>query len=542
MATPQVESSEERFKRYQAAKNRSDLWEEDLERAYKLALPVRDRFDNPTPGDTRTNRIFDTTAVQGVQSFANNIQSIILPPGKRWTNFESGEDVPEDEKQSVDVQLQGINNKIFKYLRSSNFDLVANEALQDMAISTGVILFNEGTIEQPFEFSCAPMSSLAFEPGKNGVIENVWRKWRLTVDQIKKQWPDAVIPNEISNKNGKSPIDLIEGSIHYPNNPIDQQWFYYVQVVSGQKDIISEFMEFSPWIAFRFRVAPGETLGFGPVLLALNAIQTLNKMAEFELKIAQFRAFPPYTAPNTATMNPYTMRLEPGSIIPIEPNFVGQRPIDLLPVSGDANFGQLSVENLQQQINDILFAEPLGPPQGPNATATEVSIRQQNWLRKSTAAFGRMQVELVKPIMDRALRILRKKGLIDPIVINNKEILEVDGANLGIKFESPLSEVQKQEDFQRMETLIQAMQQLIAPQAPIIALDMAQLPLWMAEKLNVDLELVKSAPAIQDRMGELFQANQQQQQQQAVASGQQLPPTPEPPQDQIFNSQPIQGS
>ena len=539
-----IEDADTRWKRYVRSRDHLNLWQDIIEDAYELTLPVRNRFDKPTPGEPRTNRAFDSTAVRGVKSFSNNIQSILTPPFKRWGTLIPGHNVSDNQKEAVETQLEAINDKIYRYFDQSNFAVTINESYQDMSISTGILIMNEGTVEKPFEFRCVPFADVAFEEGTHGKLENFWRLWEIPVRQLRDNWPDANLTDDLQRKLESAPhtlVRFIEGTITYPQNDEGKQIFYYLQLEEGQTDMIQEWMDFNPWNALRMNVVPGDIIGWGPVLTNLNSIQVLNKMAEFELKIASFRAFPPYTVPNAGTMNPYTMRIEPGAFVPIEPNFVGQKPIDLIPQPGDVQFGQLSIESLQSDVRDGLFAQPLGPVTGGNTSATEISTRQANWLRESTAAFGRLTSEVLQPLINTALRILHRKGLIEPIEINGQKILEIDGNNLNIEFESPLFEVQNQEDFQRLDTLAQTLIQDFGPEG-IGALQVEKIPAYMAEKLGVPLRLVKNPSEVEQALSNVNQQQQQQSQAAAVQAGEQAPPTPSPVMDDLMTNIPTQGS
>ena len=56
------------LKKYKEAKNIKDYWKDKFEEAYEYCLPNRESFYEEAPGQKRTDKIFDETAVVGVQA------------------------------------------------------------------------------------------------------------------------------------------------------------------------------------------------------------------------------------------------------------------------------------------------------------------------------------------------------------------------------------------------------------------------------------------------------------------------------------------
>jgi len=526
-----MEDAKIRWARYQNAKSRRDKWQGILEEAYRYALPTRDDFSNLTTGSDRMQTVFDATAIEGTQNFASNLQYLLMPPFQRWMEFVPG---PQWQlyarnknisEQQLKQALQFTSETFFRYLDQSNFALAANEALQDMAISLGVILINEGPPDNPLIFQSIPIDQIAVEEGATGTLENYWHDLEVPARRILEMWPDAQLTQDLQTTINNAPdtlIKLVQSTVKYgdqdDNNPTP--YYYCVSECAQQTEIVKRFMKYSPWIGFRFSRSPGEILGRGPVLTALPFIRVLNKMSEFELKAAKFQAFPILMAASAGIFNPYTTLFEPGSVIPIEPAYLNNPPIQKLDMGGNPQFAQLSIQSLQNQVKDIMFADPLMPPgQGPSQTATEVSIRQQNWLRKNAASFGRLTIELLDPVIDKVLMILNNKGLMPPLTIDNKRIT--------IKYQSPLIDLQDQQDVQQFLGWAQNLQSLYGPYA-VLAINAPQVPEWLAEKMKVNLTLVQNQSQILAAFNEMIQRFQQSQQQNTPVQGQQPTVQPNP--------------
>ena len=82
------------LKRYKEADTLKLQWKDKFEEAYEYCLPQRESFYDEAVGQKRTDKIFDETAVVGIQEFASRLQAGIVPTFARWANFEAGVEIP----------------------------------------------------------------------------------------------------------------------------------------------------------------------------------------------------------------------------------------------------------------------------------------------------------------------------------------------------------------------------------------------------------------------------------------------------------------
>ena len=96
-------SAKNYLQRYDKAKAHRQLFENLFDECYEYALPQREGFTKLTPGQRRDDRIFDETAVVGVQEFASRLQNGICPNFARWADFIAGSEVEAvDRSYAVD--------------------------------------------------------------------------------------------------------------------------------------------------------------------------------------------------------------------------------------------------------------------------------------------------------------------------------------------------------------------------------------------------------------------------------------------------------
>jgi len=94
------------IKRYRRAKTRRAPWEAHWQECYDLALPQRDGFNRePTPGEKKTDRLFDGTAPDAVDQLAASLLAELTPPWARWFALTAGPDLSEEETVEAGVVL-----------------------------------------------------------------------------------------------------------------------------------------------------------------------------------------------------------------------------------------------------------------------------------------------------------------------------------------------------------------------------------------------------------------------------------------------------
>ena len=145
----------------------------------------------------------------------------------------------------------------------------------------------------------------------------------------------------------------------------------------------------------------GEIYGRGLLLTALPDIKTLNKTKELLLKNATLSVMPVFTAQDDGVLNPHTVKIVPGAIIPVARNGGSQgESLRPLPRAGDFNVSQLIINDLRMSIKQILLDESLPPDNMSARSATEIVERMKELSQNLGSAFGRLINETMIPIVD----------------------------------------------------------------------------------------------------------------------------------------------
>ena len=134
------------LKKYERAKSVRQRWESLFDECYEFALPMRQTFGTNSIGERRDDKIFDETAVVGVQEFASRLQAGLVPNFARWADFTAGSEVPKEQKDAINNELEEVTDYVFEVIQNSNFGQEVHESFMDLAIGTGVLYVEEGEI------------------------------------------------------------------------------------------------------------------------------------------------------------------------------------------------------------------------------------------------------------------------------------------------------------------------------------------------------------------------------------------------------------
>jgi len=190
-----------------------------------------------------------------------------------------------------------------------------------------------------------------------------------------------------------------------------------------------------------------------------------------------------YTATDDGVTNPYNIVISPGVVIPVGSNNSSNPSIQRLDTGTNLQLAQFEMNELQNSIKRALFND-LRDPTGPVRSATEIAIDSRELAKRIGSAFGRLQTEVLVPILKRVVHILTRRGLLQPI--------QLDGRDIEIKFLSPLAKAQDGEDIINVQQAVQFVLQNAGPDQAKIGFKLEDFGTWVASKTGMPAELVRS--------------------------------------------------
>ena len=238
----------------------------------------------------------------------------------------------------------------------------------------------------------------------------------------------------------------------------------------------------------------------------MGAIKTCNLTIELILQNAQMSVSGVYTYEDDGVINPDNISLVPGSLIPVAP---GSRGLSPIPSASNFDVAQLVLNDMRTNIKKALYMEALGRPEGTPMTATEVSERMADLSRQIGSSFGRLQSELITPLLKRIIRILSKQGRID--------IPKVNGREVKIAPRSPLAQAQHLQDVADVTRFNEIIGATFGPQMVNLIVDQNTTAKYLAEKMNLPERLIRNEEEQQELVNRL-------QQMQSTPEGGEAPP------------------
>ncbi len=504
------------LQKYDKAKSHRLLFENLFDECYEYALPQREGFSYLTPGQRRDDRIFDETAVVGVQEFASRLQNGICPNFARWADFIAGSEVADVDSDRINNELDEVTEYVFEVIQNSNFGQEAHESFLDLAVGTGCLLVEEGDAINPVRFNAVPLPQLVLENGPDDRIDHVYRERELRCGDIPIAYPKADIPKSMSERIMRQPdkkIKILEVVCRMYDKPnVERNGFYVIEKEAGEL-IYEEIFDgagSNPFVCFRWSKAAGEVYGRGPLVNSLSAIKTTNLTIELVLENAQMAISGIYQMDDDGVINTDSINLVPGTIIPKSPTSSGLQPIR---AAGSFDVANLILSDMRNNIKRALYNDMLGDPNRTPATATEVAERMADLSRRIGSAFGRLQAEFIQPVLQRVVYILKKQGRIDMPVINGREVK--------VRSVSPLAQAQANQDIASVDRFLEMVGMRFGPEMVNLLVSSEETATFLAKKFGVPDGLIRDAAERE----QIMQAMQQMQQMQGAASGGTAPPT-----------------
>ena len=142
-------------------------------------------------------------------------------------------------------------------------------------------------------------------------------------------------------------------------------------------------------------------------------------------------------------------------------------------------------EQRRNAIRQAFFVDQLLLGQGSNMTATEVLQRNEEKMRLLGPVLGRLQAELLQPMITRSFALLLRGGLLP------KPPEELQGMDIDIEYVSPLAKAQKLTDLQSMLRGFEVMLQM-SQVAPVMDyLDSDKLVEYVVETTGMPARVIR---------------------------------------------------
>ena len=512
----QTDKAKNLLKRYDRLKAQRQNWESHWQEVADYMQPRKaDVTKTRSKGDKRTELIFDGSPLQSVELLAASLHGMLTNPSTPWFSLRFKQNDMENEDEAKEW-LEDATEVMYSAFNKSNFQQEIFELYHDLITFGTAAMFIEEDDEDILKFSTRHINEIFIAENDKGRIDTVFRKFSLSARAVMQKFGDVSM--NIATKAQKDPYEEVEIMYAvYPRSDFDPKKqdkqnmpfeSVYLDAESGDELSVSGFREF-PFVVPRYLKASHEIYGRSPAMTALPDDKMLNEMSQTTIKSAQKQVDPPLLVPDDGFMLP--VRTIPGGL-----NFyrAGTRDrIEPLNIGANTPLGLNMEEQRRNSIRNAFYVNQLMMQSGPQMTATEVIQRNEEKMRLLGPVLGRLQSELLKPLIDRTFALILRKNLFRPA----PEFLA--GQDIEIEYVSPLAKAQKSTELSSIMRAIEILGSLsnVAPVFDHINMD--KLVRHLADIVGVPQKILKPQSEIN---AERQQAAQQQEQMQQMQQVQQL--------------------
>jgi hypothetical protein len=432
-AAPSKDTFKTYEKLYAEAKRGRDPWIQLWQEIYNYTLPQREHFFQKTPGQQRTDLIFDETAVTGVPRFASRLMSGYFPQYGEIFSLEYGLDAPPAMHSATSyAKLEELTRMIHTSWQNSNFGSEISEAMIDLGIGTSNVCLEPGDYPGDVVFTAMPMTHIAIIRGRDDTIRG-WFTWcEMALDDIKKKWPKGTYDQQFANrlKANSRDKDTVVNAVWENDGNVERSWTRFVVVEGIKKAIWEEELRGEgacPWSTCRWSKTGMDAWGRGPLQLVMPAIKTANLTVQLVLENAELALGGVFVYDDDGVFNPDNIILQPGTFIP---KSVGST---VAPLVSPAKFdiSQLVLQDMRTNIKKGLFIDEMDTPGKTPRSAYEVQSRIAETARDLSAPGARLTREHLVQWVNRTIWIFEKQGIL------KARDMRVDGKRIKLNVKSP---------------------------------------------------------------------------------------------------------
>lgn len=492
-------------------------WEEHWREIAERVLPREDWFQSSdkTPGEKRTEKVFDATAGLALERFAAAMESMLTPRTMKWHKL-AVEDPELLQNQAVQSYLDEVTNLLFRirYSPKANFASQVHENYMSLGAFGSGAIFIDDIIGFGIRYKSIHLSEIYFSENHVGIVDKVHRKFQMTARQAAEKWGEDKLPTKIRNCLEKSPeqkfdfIHCVKPNDDIQRNRRDYRGMPYVSyyVSLEERAMLSEggYQSF-PYAISRYVTAPKEIYGRSPAMTVLPDIKMLNEMSKTVIRAAHKIVDPPLLLQEDGVLQAFNTR--PGALNYGGVDDQGRQVVQPLQTSPRVDIGMDMMEQRRRVINDaflITLFQIL--VETPNMTATEAMLRAQEKGALLAPTMGRQQSEMLGPLIERELDILGRAGALPPM----PEALAERGGEVDIEYVSPLNRSQRAEEG---VAILRTLESVV----PLAQIDPSVMMIFNPEQIARELAEINGVPAKILRSKEQIDEMKNQQAEQAQA-------------------------
>jgi hypothetical protein len=190
---------------YDRLKGARGTWESHWQEVAERVWPsMAEMTGQRTPGEKRSEKIFDSTAQRALPRFAAAMDSMLTPATQMWHGLHTG--IPElDDNVQVQRWCDALRDLLFRqrYAPTANFASQAFECYLSLGAFGTSALFIDEIPGVTLRYRAIPLSEIVIDLDHTGRVDTVYRCFKLTARQAMQipGWADK-LPRGIKAADG----------------------------------------------------------------------------------------------------------------------------------------------------------------------------------------------------------------------------------------------------------------------------------------------------------------------------------------------------
>lgn len=368
--------------------------------------------------------IFDSTAIQALEAFASGVHSQLTSSSERWFDLNVAGRKDTDLSTELKVWLEETADLLYHAfsLPSAMFDASLSEVYQELGSYGTGVLFQEEDAETGFRFRCFPLRSVRCAENSKGYVDTVFRRYRMQARQISQEWVAAAAHPRLAKLNETDEREVIHGVFpvtdregpEFADAVFHAKGFRFVSVywIPADKVILSvDGFRTMPYHVPRWSKLAGKAYGRSPAMKALPDIKMVNAMSREMILSAELANKPPLLVDDESLLIPIR-QVVPGSVLYAQP---GSRLPTPLMSGMQPQLADKELEQRRRMIDAAFYTDLfIRGKKKERQSVLEIQDDRAEITRQLIPMFGRIQSELLTPIIVRSLDILVRQGRCKP--------------------------------------------------------------------------------------------------------------------------------
>lgn len=452
-------------KRFEQLKSARMNWDEYWQTLSEYFIPNKDDvYGFRMEGENKHNKLYDSTSIHALEMLSSSLHGMLTNPASVWFALSTG-DSKLDMEPDVYKYLQDCTRITIDILNQSNFQEEIHETYVDLGGIGTTVLDIEEDDDLDVRFRSSPIYSSYVAENHKGVVDTLYRKYPMTLRNIVQKFGPEIMKFESfktqMEKDPEQKEDIVFGIYPHSDEKKRKKGKFEACYVFVKEKFVLKEETFHSWphAVPRWTKLNQEVYGRCPAMKCLPDVRMLNAVMKTTIRGMQKVVDPPLMVPDSGFLLPI-------NTTPSGTNFYRagiKDRIEPFPTTARPDVGLDFIENIRGRVRESFFWDQMQLIQQRDMTATEVMQRTDERLRFLGPILGRLNNELLKPIIDRVFDILTRRGRYPkpPQALKDKP-------NLKIIYTSQIAKAQKTGEANTLLRVLQTCQPILMAQPDVM--------------------------------------------------------------------------